>query len=384
MRKARAPKRKPCVSAPAFASLRLRKATHGWHAPCVGRRMRIAGTKRALAERDAHPVLRESKQSFAVLACVLSLLVVACIDPGAPGVLVPPTVTEDPLLPQATVTVAGHERHIHVRTYGSATNPPLLIVHGSAADMRAYLVLAALADRYFVVFWDLRGNGLSERVGQDELAFDVMSNEIEAVRLALVGDRPVSIIGHSWGAVFVALYLAQHPQAVHQAVLIEPPGLTSDFQNRVGQALDLFAPGYLDMVYSTDLLSPTDHETLDYKTLMLLKSGIRNFSCDNDHPPPFPVWRPGGLALLVWENSLLNGGSYSYDFSPGLAEYPGQVLIVGTECSPLGATFQEQTNLTLFSHATLLDIPRSGHRVTIEQPALLLTALNAFLDGGGS
>jgi proline iminopeptidase len=305
-----------------------------------------------------------------------------CIDPNDPGILVPPTVTEDPLLPQATIAVSGHSRRIHFRSYGDPSAPPLLVVHGSAADMRAYLVLSALADRYHVVLWDLRGNGLSERVPEQELGFDAMADEIEAVRLALVGDRPVTIIGHSWGAAFVALHLSRHPQAVHQAVLIEPPGLKSEFQNRVGQSLDLLAPGYLDMVYSTDLLPPVDHETLDYKTLMLLRSGIRTFSCDNDHPPPWPVWRPGGLALLVWETSPMKGGVYSYDFTPGLDGFAGEVLIVGTACSPLGTSFQRDTNLTLFQHGRLLDIPGSGHRVTIEQPALLLEGLNAFLDGG--
>ena len=88
------------------------------------------------------------------------------------------------------------------------------------------------------------------------------------------------------------------------------------------------------------------------------------------------------MALLVWETSLVHGGSYDFDFSPGLDRFDGEVLIIGTECSPIGAAFQARTNLTLFRHARLLSMPGVGHRVVAEDPDALLAGLRGFLDPG--
>ena len=57
-------------------------------------------------------------------------------------------------------------------------------MHGSLSDMRAYLPLSELQDAYYVIMWDQRGNGLSERVTEEELSYDAMVEEIEAVRTA--------------------------------------------------------------------------------------------------------------------------------------------------------------------------------------------------------
>ena len=217
-----------------------------------------------------------------------------------------------------------------------------------------------------------------------------MVASIETVRQRLSPDRPISIIGHSWSAAIVALYLASHPDAVFQAVLMEPPGLKDEFQEQAGQALDLMAPGYLEMVWNAETM-PVDHEGLDYQMLAMLHSGVRQFFCSDAKNPEWPVWRPGALALIVWERSILNGMSFSYDFTEGLDQFDGEVLIVGTECSPIGTEFQRSTNLTVFPNASLLHIPDSGHRILTEQFDALVAGLRVFLDpegaavaGGGS
>ncbi len=308
------------------------------------------------------------------------LLLGGCIDPGEPGTLVPATVVDDPALPQVTIQVDGRERRIHLRDYGDPGAPPLLVVHASASDLRFYLPLTVLADRYHVILWDQRGNGLSERVPARELAFRLMAEEIAAVADLVAPDRRVSLIAHSWGAVSAALFMGAHPERVHQAVLIEPPGLKDEFMSEVGMSVDLFAPGYLEMVWSNELLAPADHELLDYKALMMVHSGVRNLFCDPDHPPSLPVWRLGGLALAVWESEVLSGMSYSYDFTAGLDRFPREVLLVGTECSPIGTEFQRGTNLTVFPQAELLHIPDSGHRLITEQLDLLLAGLDDYLE----
>jgi proline iminopeptidase len=318
-----------------------------------------------------HPIIR-------IIIPALWLLA-ACERPFAPGTLVPATVTDDPNLPQTTITVRGRERRVHYRTFGDKDRPALFILHGSLSDMRAYLPLRVLADTYYVVFWDLRGNGLSERVTADELSFDAMAVGIKAMKEKFSPDKRVTLMGHSWSAVFVAKYIGTHPDDVKQAVLMEPPGLTSTAMEKAGSALNLGTEAYLDMTYSSEILTPQDHERLDYKMLGMLKSSVRNFHCDPDNPPPWPVWRVGGYALIVWENAVIKDGQWDYDFSGGLDTFPRKVLFVGTSCSPIGYDFQEKHNAPYFKNFGVLKIEKCGHRIVTERFDALVAGLKEYL-----
>lgn len=309
----------------------------------------------------------------------VGLLMISCINVTEPDGLVPQTADHDPNLPSIVITVAGKKRVIHTRTFGDSSLPVLLIVHGSLSDMRSYLVLRVFSDRYHVVFWDMRGNGLSERVTEEELSYANMVDEFHAIKEHFSPDSQTSIISHSWSAVFCAMYIQKYPDDIRQAVLMEPIGLKDEFMKNVGQALNLTTSGYLEMSWASDMMTSREHETLDYRMLAMLSSGVRNFSCDPDNLPPWPVWRVGGLALIVWERSALKGTSYSYDWTGNASRFTGEVLFVGSSCSPIGYKFQEKYNKNVFQNARVLRIEDSGHRLVTEQPDTLIAGLRGFL-----
>ncbi len=311
---------------------------------------------------------------------MLSLFsIVSCRKVTDLNAIVPATVDQNPDLPSLSIHVAGHDRLVHYLTFGNPDNPVLFILHGSASDMRAYLPMQVFADRYYVVLWDMRGNGLSERCTREELAIDEMVNEIEAMKQVFSPGEPISIIGHSWSAFFTARYLARFPSSVKQAILIEPNGLKDTFMKDVGMSLNLFTTAYMDMMYSHKYLTAQNHELLDYQALSMLTSAVRDFYCDRDHPPEWPVWRVGAYALIVWEESLLDRGSYHFDYTEGISDYPNRVLIVGTECSPIGYTFQERYHKPLFRDAEVLRIMHSGHRLITEQFDAFVAGAKAYL-----
>ncbi|MFT3752144.1 MAG: alpha/beta hydrolase [Paludibacter sp.] len=302
----------------------------------------------------------------------------ACRTLNEPNALVPATVDQDTTLPSVSITVAGTSRRVHIATFGDATNPVLFVIHGSASDMRPYLPLQVLSDKYYVVFWDMRGNGLSERCTKEELRIDNMAEEIHAMKQVFSPDKQVNIISHSWSAFFVARYMALYPEEVNQSVLIEPNGLKDIFMKDVGQALNLFTGEYMDMMYSYNYLSPQSHEELDFQALPMLTSGVRNFFCDPDHRPQWPVWRLGAYALIVWESSISKNGAYSFDYTTGLNQFPRKVLLVGSECSPIGYEFQKKFHQPLFRQADLLYIPNSGHRILTEQFDTLVQGIKSY------
>ncbi len=297
--------------------------------------------------------------------------------------LVPPTVTEDSSLPAQNLMVKGQPLRVHVKTFGNPADPVFFVMPGSLSDLRVYQIFASFQNSLFVVLWDQAGQGLSERVPASRLDFDHMVEEIRAMKQVYSPSQPVRLLGHSWSAVFAGLYAARYPADVSHLILLEPIGFYSEAMKGDQAQINLFTVGYLDMAWSGGKGAAVDHDSLDFQTLSMLRSKVRNFFKDIDNLPEWPVWRVGGLALMTWEALLLKNGVWDYDFRPGLNQFGGAVLLVGSEYSPIGASFQTQWNKPLFPAATppaqVYKLEDSGHRMLTENWADLETAIKTFL-----
>jgi len=298
--------------------------------------------------------------------------------------LVPATVDQDPALPQVRITVAGRQRAVHVRTFGNPQNPVLLVLHGSLGDHRSLLPFQALADSYYVVMWDQRGNGLSERVGHDEIGQQYIIEEIDQIRERYSPGRPVTLMGHSFGAMYTALYLSARPQHVAQAVLLEPAGLNgTTMQVAMDNSfkLNLLDGKFVERLWQNMVLSATDHAELDYKATLLLFSNEMQYHCDPANKTPIPVWRPGAyLDLIRGQQMTTPTGQYDFDFAYGLQAYPQQVLLVGGECSGIGYNFQRDHIAPLFgTPPQVAFVPQAGLRLHVEQFSTVLSIVKGYL-----
>jgi len=318
-----------------------------------------------------------------LLPVALAMLPGGCIDLSDPGALVPPTADQDPLLPQVRVEVAGHTRALHLENFGDPANPAVLVLHGAASDFRGLKVFRALTDRYFIVLWDQRGSGLSERVTADEITWAAAVEEIDAVREIFSLDRPVTLIGHSWGGAYAAMYLGRRPGVVRQAVLIEPLALTGGIMEGVFDEmfeLRMADEVYNDMGFFNRVLTPDDHARLDYRYLLQIKTNMTNFSCDPKRKPNWPVWRAGAFAEYVRQGRIATGiTSFDYDYTEGLKRFEPEVLIVASECSALGYDFQEEQHLPLFNSARVERIENAGHSLIVEDTEAMLEVIREYL-----
>ena len=121
-------------------------------------------------------------------------------------------VTDDPTLPQAEV--AGITLHL-VRLEGPEGAETVIVLHGGpGGDFRSLRALEALSATHHVVFYDQRGAGLSERVDPARLTLDGYLEELGGVIERVSPDRPVWLIGHSWGAMLATAYLGHAPEQV--------------------------------------------------------------------------------------------------------------------------------------------------------------------------
>lgn len=102
----------------------------------------------------------------------------------------------------------------------TGNGPPLILVHGSLNDYRAWsFVRPAFAERFTVYAMDRRGRGESGTPA--EHALERQFEDVLAVMDA--AGAPVDLIGHSYGAHVALGAAALAPERVKHLVLYEPP-----------------------------------------------------------------------------------------------------------------------------------------------------------------
>lgn len=306
------------------------------------------------------------------------------LDPGEPGNLVPRTVAEDASLPALEMNGS----RFHVQTFGNPANPVIVFLHGGpGGDHRSLLRLGerhngySLVDDYFLVFWDQRGTGLSQRQGKAQLTIDVYVNDLNTLVDRYSPGRPVLLIGESWGGMFATRYINQYPQRVAGAVLIEPGPMDGATMERLNNELTEFRLGsevLNDIAWNTQFLSPDDHARMDFtRTLGMKDAQPRSHLSTTD---PSPSWRMGAAASrYIMEDGQDGNGRFNYDFTTNLAAFTTPVLfITGSLSEILGASLQQQQVLR-YRSASLEVVDGAGHDVAWVKAAQVLTHIRAYL-----
>ena len=103
---------------------------------------------------------------------------------------------------ELTVTGASGVR-LAVFTEGAPTTPPVLLVHGYPDTHEVWDPVARLlAERHFVIRYDVRGAGASGAPrGVRQYRLTHLADDIFAVIAATSPDRAVLMVGHDWGSI---------------------------------------------------------------------------------------------------------------------------------------------------------------------------------------
>lgn len=306
-------------------------------------------------------------------------------DPSQAGNLVPKTVDEDPAIP--ALALAGTV--FHYETFGDPSKPAIIFLHGGPGrDYRSLMRLLdrhdgyALTDDHFVAMWDQRGSGLSRRhdCGLYE-NLDRTDADLDALVDHVSPGRPVTLIGHSWGAMYATLYINRHPAKVAAAVLMEPGPLNSHLSDAIMKDLydlDFFSEWLNDDVWDDQFLTPDDHARADYHRMLGMRDGQPKFHLGTVDPEP--VWRLGAIA----NKCVQKAGKAAYDFTDHLADYTTRVLFIASaENEVTGVAFQERQR-QLYPAADLVTIADAGHDMQWTHPAETLAAIHAYLSAVGT
>lgn len=314
----------------------------------------------------------------ALALCVVLALFVA--SRGTPEVAA--TVIDDASLPAMDIDGI----RLHAETMGEAGAPVIIALHGGpGGDYAGLLPLAALADHYFVVFYDQRGAGLSQRVGVEALTLDGYLAELDAIARATSPGAPVILIGHSWGAMLASAYIAAHPERVTRAVLIEPGFLTAREYTEWQSRADDFLSGWAFLkaaiwngFRAAHVAGPDDAAADDF-LIGEMVAGFANHPDNPYHCPgrPFamPAWRFGAAASKAARSTPPDAFARLVATPPAATP----VLLIAGACDDwLGAPLQRR-HLALFADARLAIIPEAGHAVLSDNPVATLSEISRFL-----
>lgn len=315
--------------------------------------------------------MRDSTTGMAAL-CGLCFAMGGCLDPDEPGNLVPATVREDPTLPALQLS----STEVHLETFGDPADPVVVMLHGGPGNDYRYMLRLlepvegwSLADEHFVVFWDQRGAGLSQRHDLDALTLEAYLQDLEEVVDTFAADRSVVLFGHSWGGQYAAMYMNAHPDRVAGAVLAEPGRFRWDVEE-LGDDFDFdyFAEHLGDLLWAREFVSMQTHARADYVTSLLLLEDTNGRVED-----PSPNWRVGAAVLLELYLEGIEGTRF--DWTPGLAEVEPEILFVtGALSYDLGSEFQRR-QLSFFPRARIVEIPEAGHTDVVWSKADVTTPI---------
>ncbi len=293
-----------------------------------------------------------------------------------------PTVVDDPTLPRVDLNGIA----FHAEAHGTPGDPVILVLHGGpGGDYRSLLSLTDLADDHRVVFYDQRGAGLSQRVDDEQLTAATALGDLDAFVDRYSPDAPVTLIGHSWGAILAAGYLRHHPERVAAAVLAEPGYLDEAGYDAWQARYDELMSGWsytrlaIEAGFEAQHVDgPDGHAGDDYLVGQRILPAFTSHPDNPYHRPgqPYdaPSWRWGKAA-----GDALSGETFTTSANAG-PPFDGPILFVAGACNAwIGADLQADHAAT-YPNAELAVITDAGHDMFWDNPTETLAAVRTFLD----
>ena len=286
------------------------------------------------------------------------------LNVNEPGNLVPKTVMEDPSLPAISV----NNTRLHAETFGNADSPMVVVLHGGpGADYRSLLNCKTLAnDGFFVVFYDQRGSGLSQRHEKKTYSIQLMLDDLTSViqHYRRSAKQKVFLLGHSWGAMLATDYINAYPEAIAGAILAEPGGFTweqtKDYVSRTRRTKPL-DEGSNDGVYVDQVLTgkENEHEALDYKMGIASAYDSRPGN-EIGNAGAVPFWRYGAVVSQALTDIAEKD---NFDFRTHLSQYKTKVLFCYSELNTAYGLQHATLLASAYPNVQLEKITGTGHEI---------------------
>lgn len=314
------------------------------------------------------------------------VLVLGCTTPRSQvqaPIILPETVEHDPSLP--VIEAAGYRFHGEI--FGNSEAPTLIVIHGGpGADYHSLISLRTLADEYKIVFYDQRGAGLSPRVSAEEISFDGYLDDLGAIADLVSPERPVILLGHSFGGQLATAFTARNPERVVRLVLLEPGPLNQEMADNgptTGFSLSLLRIGGEAGKATQRVTGPDDHAAEDFRMGYIAYRANPGYSCDPDRGENSisdEYLRFGTVAWQRISETMKESRRKQRDLTVGMEKFTGSTLILAGSCnSVIGPEFQER-QAELLPNARVVTIEDAGHQLVLDQLETVVDEIRRFLD----
>jgi pimeloyl-ACP methyl ester carboxylesterase len=286
-----------------------------------------------------------------------------------------------PALPSRSETVILRQHRYHVRHWGAEGAPRLFMLHGWMDSSATFQFLVdALGGDWHVIAPDWRGFGDSEW-NRGSYYFPDYLADLDALLQHYAPDAPVTLMGHSMGAMIAGLYAGVRPERLARLVCVEGFGLAA---TRPEEAPGRYArwlreqhntPGYqplgtldevaarliernprLDAARARFLAAALTHE----------RDGALCYRADPRHKMVNPVLYRLEEAKACWRRIacpvlwVIGGDMWDHPMAKGVF-----------------ATLDERR--ACFARLSEVTVPEAGHMIQWEQPERLAEAVRPFL-----
>ena len=129
--------------------------------------------------------------------------------------------------------VTANGMRFHYLEWGSAANPPMLLLHGFAQTCHSWdFVALGFSDDYRVIVLDQRGHGDSDWAADGDYSPETQQNDISAI-VREIGLEDFTLMGLSMGGRNSFTYAANNPDKVRALVIVDagPQNMQQGTQN---------------------------------------------------------------------------------------------------------------------------------------------------------
>lgn len=268
---------------------------------------------------------------------------------------------------------------LFVKSVGSAHNYPLILLHGGPGldHNELHPWLDRLADQFWLLYVDQRGQGRSQRVDPSTLSPSVFASDVSELAAAL-RLREYALLGHSYGAIVTLVHAIERGDA-SRYVISHGAASGTKLMEDVRANLAAFEPIELrDQVSRSWAMEPNVKTAADCAEVLRLQMPFHFATTDSDAYrrymalPDQTVYSPEVLAYA-------SSHDYPFEYEERLSQVQRPTLVISAEhdraCTPRSA----RDIAAGVAGSELVILKDAGHMSYIEQPDAYFAAVRGFL-----
>ena len=269
----------------------------------------------------------------------------------------------------------------------------LVAVHGGPGNSLTSILpdLEPLAKNRRVIYYDQRGNGLSDLMDEDDEKLSITKHiqDLEAVRAHFKLDK-MTLLGNSWGGLLIGYYAAAHPDRVERLIFHSPAAPTRALLSE----MDAEVQRRLKRHYTDEQLKrlaviarwqywlkASDPRAVCNEMFRMVLAvyafnleSMKVIKGDVCSGPEESLRRQRFVTAQIWQSM----GDYNLLPSLGVVKAPALVIHGTADVIPIKAS---EAWAGALPNARLFLIEKSGHMPQFEQPEIFFKAVETFLKG---